>query len=355
MVLDQTRVRNREPGMRVVILLSSLVALGVSITLNSSGAFASGSKLKRAPRLPPLGTIVATVKIPGPYNLGDIAYGAGAVWVEDAVGGVVRIDPRTNAVTAHIATTPFDYGGIVVADGAVFVAHFYDDSVTRIDPASNSAVAKITLGHGAAPEGIATTRGSVWVATHHGNAVDRIDTATNHIIATIRTGQPAGSSGGPQSITAGAGSIWVGVPNLNAVLRLNPQTNTLTAKIKVGSGVCGDLAADDSAAWITNSGCGGNAETRIDPSTNTAVPSPRTASQMTGAVTVNGNVYLTVDTPRPGIVRIDEATNKVTGSLPLPGFPTTGDSGHTTIVYGDGSLWVRGYGKVVRIRPVTGR
>jgi streptogramin lyase len=340
--------------MRVAILVVTLAAFGVSITPNSAGALTAGSKLEEHVTLPSLGTIVATVKIPGRYNLGDIAYGAGGVWVEDAVSGVVRIDPRTNAVTAHVATVPFDYGGIVVADRAVFVAHFYDDSVTRIDPASNKATARIALGSGAAPEGIAATRGSVWVATHHGNAVDRIDTATNRIVATIRTGQPVGSSGGPQSITAGAGSIWVGVPNLNAVLRINPQTNAITAKIKIGTGVCGDLAADPTAVWITNSGCGGNADTRIDPSTDSAVPSPRTASQMTGAVTVNGDVYLTVDTPRPGIVRIDEATNKVTGSLALPGFPNTGDDGHTTIVYGDGSLWVRGYGKVVRIRLARG-
>jgi DNA-binding beta-propeller fold protein YncE len=154
-------------------------------------------------------------------------------------------------------------------------------------------------------------------------------------------------------MTAGAGSIWTGVPNLDAVLRIDPQTNTISAKIPVGLGVCGDLAADDTAVWITNSGCYGNAQTRINPATNTIVPTRRLATQMTGAVSVNGNAYLTVDAPRPAIVRIDEATNTATGYLALSstGFPVDGSSGHTTIVYGAGSLWVRGYHKVIRIQP----
>jgi YVTN family beta-propeller protein len=305
--------------------------------------------------LPSLGTVVATIPIAGEsHELGDMTFGAGSLWVLDHLG-VARIDPATDTVIARIPGPAWDYGSVIVAGGAVFVAHFNSNSVTRIDPATNSIVATIPLGAYASPEGLASTPGSLWVADHYGQAVSRIDIATNTVVATIPIGKkPPGACCGPQEITVGAGSVWTGVPNSASVVRIDPNTNTVTANIPVGTGVCGDLAADDTAVWVTNSGCGGRAITRIDPATNAIVPTAEPMGQATGVAIVGGAVYFGADygdaDSMPGLYRMDGGSNKATGYLALPGFSTTGDNGHTNVVDAAGSLWVRGFGEVVRIQ-----
>jgi YVTN family beta-propeller protein len=267
---------------------------------------------------------------------------------------VARVDPQTNTVAAQISMPGGDALEIVADDEGVYVPNFDEDTVSRIDPATNTVTATIQLAAGAAPVGITATPGAVWVADHHGQAISRIDTASNTVVATIPTGGAPGACCGPQQLTVGAGSLWAGVPNSGSVVRIDPTTNTVIATIPVGNGVCGDLAADQNAVWVTNSGCAGNPVTRIDPTTNQPVPAPKNQEvQMTGAAIVNGNVYLAVNQPKPSLLRVDAATNTITGYLALPGFSTSGDLGHTTIAYGAGSLWVRGFGEIIRIQPNT--
>jgi YVTN family beta-propeller protein len=299
--------------------------------------------------LPSLGTVVATVPIPG--DPGPIAYGAGALWVDDSEG-VTRIDPQTNSVTARISYQSEGTYELVATDDGVYVPDFGADTVTRIDPANNRVVATIKLAAGAAPVGIAATPGAVWVANHHGQSISRIDPSTDMVIATIPIGNlSAGAPSGPSMLTVGAGSLWAGYPAGNSVVRIDPQTDAVVATIPVGAESCvADLAADDAAVWATSAGCG-DALTRIDPSTNLAtMPRPQPpATQITGTAIVGANLYLAIATPSPSLLRIDQTTGKVTGRLALPGFPTMAGNG-ATLVYAAGSLWIHGPDKLLRIQ-----
>jgi hypothetical protein len=360
-----------------VVAVGAAVALAASASVGGATASAGATPcqvLKRhhrplparckpnaAPQLPSLGSIIATIPIPGESGEhGDIAFGDGSLWVAD-LKGLARIDPATNTVVARIATPPWD-GGLVVSDGAVFEVNFDQDLLTRIDPATDTVTATIHLAPGSAPEGITATPGSIWIANHHGQSVLRVDTATNTITASIPSGRPPGSTDGPQFLTAGFGSIWAAVIATNTIERIDVTTNAIVARIPE-SGICGYLAASATSVWVTNGGCSGDAFSRLDPATNTVVSltpefaalraAGHPAKTASGITIVDGSVYIALAQPSPALIRISEATDTVTGYLALPGFPNADQSGFTGVEYGAGSLWVRGYGEVVRIQPNT--
>lgn len=302
---------------------------------------------------PPLGTIATTIQIPGETAgqvLGvyqddrGLSFGEGSLWVADS-HGLVRIDPATNTVVARIAGAPGS-DSVVFADGSVWYDSWEGGTVSRVDPKTNTIVATIPVGGG--PEGMTVTQGSIWVASHYSWAVDRIDTATNSVIATIHMPGAAAPANGPQEIAATPTGVWVGLPATNHVIRIDPQTNAVAAEISAGVS-CGGLAADASAVWITNSGCGGRSIATIDPATNKVTFSGVIGDMViaTDPVIAGGSVYFRVQSITSGVERVDPATDKVTGSLEMPNLPSD-DAGF--LAYGAGSLWVRSPAQVTRVQ-----
>src|SRR5690349_1871700 len=77
---------------------------------------------------------------------GMLVSAAGSVWTTDfALGGVVRIDPRTNKVFRRIALPgrPF---GLAYGAASVWVADRSANVLTRIDPRTNRVTKKIAIG-----------------------------------------------------------------------------------------------------------------------------------------------------------------------------------------------------------------
>jgi YVTN family beta-propeller protein len=353
----------------VILILGSLcLALGSSTAASAPGAKVPCAKLKKHHKPlparcrkkppskptppPPLGTIAATIQIPGETAgqvLGvyqddrGLAFGDGSLWVADS-HGLVRIDPATNAVAARIAGPPGG-DGVVFADGSAWYDSWEGGSVSRVDPQTNAIVATIPVGGG--PEGMTVTPGSIWVASHYGWAVDRIDTTTNAVVAIPMHGPPPPCCG-PQEIAATPTGIWVGVPSTSHVVRIDPRTNTVVAEISAGVS-CGGLAADSSAVWITNGGCGGRSIAKIDPATNAIAFSGVIGDMVvaTDPVLAGGSVYFRVQAVTSGVERVDPATDKVTGSLEIPNLPSD-DAGF--LAYGAGALWVRSPGYVTRVQ-----
>jgi streptogramin lyase len=196
------------------VRIAALMALAVAV---AGAAEAHGSATRRTVR-PTAGTVVA--RIPIPSNSGDLAAGEGAVWAtSDTVPVLMRIDPATNTVVARtpIASKnactdlPGSCGEAAAGNGALWIARKFDDSVLRIDPHGGSLAATIPVDP--EPEGIATTPGAVWVVdrgrptvTHFDPVVDRIDPATNTVVATVRIG-PAPCCSDNMSVAAAAGAV----------------------------------------------------------------------------------------------------------------------------------------------------
>jgi YVTN family beta-propeller protein len=115
------------------------------------------------------GKVVADIPVPSePHR---VAYGAGAAWVGNwHDNSVSRIDPQTNRVVGSpIPIGPHHAGNLAVGAGSVWVTSDYrvnaaaeDVVVVRIDPQTNRAVETIPVG--GHPIDVAATKGAIWVS-----------------------------------------------------------------------------------------------------------------------------------------------------------------------------------------------
>ena len=98
----------------------------------------------------------------------------------------------------------FETGGNpdwLAIDDAAWVSNYPKDTLSRMDPRTNTVAATITVGKGPCA-GLAAAFGSVWVPNCGDQTISRVDVKTNEVTATFPIGI-ADSEGG---IAAGAGS-----------------------------------------------------------------------------------------------------------------------------------------------------
>jgi len=293
-------------------LHSKTVAISaLALALLTTGAVAHADP-------PPGGTLVATVAVSTPR---DVESGFGSIWVANGPSRTVtRIDPSTDAVLAVISV-PDPASVLAAGAGAIWLTSFPGDSLTRIDPTTNTATGTASLAPtGLGPVGLTVYDGSVWVANHQGNptgSVAKIDPATMSILDVIPIGDL--SFAGPNWLAAGAGSIWTDVPNINAVVRIDPTTDTVLATIP-DKGVCGALAASDTAVWVAGGGGPGCRPgiTRIDPNSN-SVTSMLNAGGQTNSLALDDNTLWYGTSISNFLGRIETDSSTIVGQLKLPG------------------------------------
>jgi virginiamycin B lyase len=324
------------------VRITALVALVVAGALVAHGSAARPAARPRA------GKVVA--RIPIPANSGAFAVGEGAVWASsDAVPILLRIDPATNSVVARISFAsknvctdlPGSCGEAVAGNGALWIARVLDDSVLRIDPRDNSLAATIPVGP--QPEGIATTPGAVWVVNKGGPSVSRIDPATNQVVATIRIGSLQNCCSDHMAVAAGGGAVWVTLPSAGSIVRIDPRTNRVVATVPLSRQPCAFLAAGAGAVWAAGGNCAGSVM-RISAGTNKPAGAVGGWSAPIGVAFGFGSVWV-ADLGAGEIVRIDPRTDRIVGRLAVRGSPVR-------LAIGFGSLWVRDdTGQVVRIEP----
>ena len=180
----------------------------------------------------------------------------GAIWTRGG-GGINRIDPETNAVTAYIDSG--GNGGLVFAFGSLWSTH--ETAVDRIDPQTGTIVDtfEASKDDGRATDagcGVTAAVGSIWLSCDE--TLDRLDPATGDVIATIRH---------PGHVVAAGGAVWlmettnpfqVSSAELNfATLdRIDPETNQVvpgtTVEIVRGNNVNAPLV-DGHLIWLPTS------------------------------------------------------------------------------------------------------
>lgn len=148
------------PGSYVVV--GDSTALWVSSTL--------GAEVMRVD--PRKSAVVASVPVtPRPKFL---TVGAGGVWVlHQRTGSVSLIDPDSNEFAASVpANVPTPWGDIATGAGAVWVS-VDGTPVTRIDPATRAVTHQFAGGSGA--DAIRFGFGSLWISDHDHGEVWRIE------------------------------------------------------------------------------------------------------------------------------------------------------------------------------------
>jgi DNA-binding SARP family transcriptional activator/ABC-type branched-subunit amino acid transport system substrate-binding protein len=129
----------------------------------------------------------------------NIAAGDGQVWVtEDAT--LVQIDPDLNAVSRRIEVSEDTLGELAIGAGSVWVADPFGGKVWRI--ASQPPIVKRAIPVKLWVASVAFADGVVWAANEIADEVYRIDPRSN--AATVASRVFA-----PRAIAAGNGTVWV--------------------------------------------------------------------------------------------------------------------------------------------------
>jgi len=185
-------------------------------TGNDDERYAGGSTVTR---LDP-----STDRVVGrPIRLGSpqsVAFGAGAFWVADHTGALVKLDPKSGKVLARTRLA-FGPHGIVATEHAVFVADSHGARLLEADPAT-ARIRRITrlpvgaiypaIGGGSLWSGAATIWGGPPQA--HDDRVLRIDERSMRVVQTIHVG------GDVPNVAFGFGSAWAVSPRLHQVIRI---------------------------------------------------------------------------------------------------------------------------------------
>jgi streptogramin lyase len=306
--------------------------------------------------LPAAGTVSATFSSICPAN----AYGGiwlaaddSAAWVYNASTGIVtRIDPATNTVAATITVhTPCDQcgGNIAIGDGAVWVDEGMDNTVTRIDPRTNKVVATINAnGPSNNPTWLAVTPGAVWVGDYYGGEVSRIDPQTNKLAAAPALSNEPGAL----SMSYGAGSLWLcNYHRTPGLLRLDPASLQAQAQIDVSQSQgfgCVIATAGDNAIWVQAKGHEGYPVVleRIDPATNRVTCAATAPGSGDASLAANAQGVWYFET-QLGLFRLDPQTCKAVSQFAMI-------DGAGGLGLGAGSIWVANQNGIVsRITPAS--
>lgn len=280
---------------------------------------------------------------PKPISVGSEpdgeAAGDGALWVANVGDGTVdRVSVTRRQVVATIHT-----GGAPIAVAVTLVAVWVaDDSpvgrILRIDPRTNRITAVIRVG--SQPTGLVALGTRVWAFDQGDGRAYFIDAGTNRVLHSFALGNHAGLA------TVFNGSIWV--PDFQgtsqAVWRIRPATGAVLARIPAGIKPLA-IAFGAGAGWVTNLGSG--TVTRFNPATGrtqATIPMPG-GDQVQGVAVLNRAVWI-ADLSADQLVRIDPRTDRVSATV-------TVGAGPRDIVPFDGALWITEYGAdaLAEIRP----
>ena len=244
--------------------------------------------------------------------------------VRPGVKAVQRsVSKLPRAATLSLGGTP-DW--LAISDDAVWVANATFKAVQRVNPKTNSLVAKIEFP--AEPcSGLAFAFDTLWVPLCGKPAsLARVNPRASEILATLPFG-PADSEGG---ITASEDSVWLVTNADGTLLRIDPKTNGVRQRISIPPGSFNPLY-NEGYVWITGNKTGVltpvNARTGEVLTPISVGPQPRFLASGAGFV-------WTLNQGDGSITRVNTKTRQVVGTVQavIPGHG--GD-----ISYAAGRVW----------------
>jgi YVTN family beta-propeller protein len=209
-------------------------------------------------KINPLTNATDTVLSIGGNISGAFYDGASTVWVPGGTDSgntfLQRISTTSSQVYATTTLTSWLGADGVLFDGqSIWVNQTLNNSVMKVDPATNQLVATVAVGTSPA-RGIAFDGTSIWVANTGSNTVSKIDVATNQVTQTLSVGTY------PNGVAFDGAFIWVSNRDSNTVNRIDPNRNVIVQTYSVGTNPLG-MASDGTFMWVANGGS--NTITRI--------------------------------------------------------------------------------------------
>ena len=296
------------------------------------------------------------VNVPLADNLGFLAPGFGSVWAADVKRQVIlRVDPRTRAVQAEIPTggDPNAFGGdptINTGAGAVWaIAHHPGTDgghrVLRVDPRTNTVTARVTLPAAQAPLvlDVQIIDGRPWAITSRG-AIE-LDPVTARPRRFVRIPHPAGEPY-PLWTTGGPGGELLVLTREGRIDRYDLSDGRRTGSLRVRlAGTVAVIPTPDGLVYVTRDG-----ELARADATDGRLAWHRQLGNMVAPPLIIGRTLWThgsdVAGGRDRLVAVDLRSGRVLSSTGLPEFGVAGmaDVG--------GDVWLSTpAGKVMVVRP----
>jgi virginiamycin B lyase len=259
-----------------------------------------------------------------------------AVWVSSkSKNTLTRIDPKTNTVAASIALDQ-PCSGLASGFGSVWVPLCGEQVLARVDETTNKVIAKIPTTIADSEGSITTSTDTVWLVTGTKDTLVRINPRAGKIVNSVKV------AAGSVAVRYGIGALWVTSPEKNVVTRVDPVTKTVVATVPVGKRPR-FLAVGDRDVWVINQGDG--TVSRIDPNTNSVSATIDCGITGDGGDIAVGGGFVWVSAPTIPVTRISISNNAVTQQF-------VGDGGDS-IGFGLGSVWLANgrAGNVWRFQP----
>ena len=357
---SEPRPRSLDPGpVRRALVVAFAFAIGLAGVIFVARAFgghesqpASDSRLTNG---------AVTARVTDRIDVGRataLAYGVGSLWVSlDAVDSsnpsVLRIDAVSDEIVATIPVPgvsgwEIGGGGLVVADGSVWVAGGVDGSgrggfITRIDPSTNRVTDTVTLKDGDVAD-VATDGTAIW-ALLRGNPgqpkVVRIDPSSGQVVATIPL-----DGGYGRYIFASSGSVLAAIVQPlggpfddGTLVRIDPSTNQVAGTYNLGT--YPSIAMGEGMMWaVTDNGL-----VQIDPDTGQPAGAPADAPCTGDALAVGAGGVWCFDPARDrAVTRFNSQTAQVDVAM-----QQEEDTGGTALTTSPGSVWVVNGEQLTRI------
>jgi len=190
--------------------------------------------------------IIASIPtgIANPEGELNVVAGADSIWVaSDAKGIIARVDPASNSVTASITVDPGTFY-LAFGFGSLWAVSSAQQSVQRIDPAANSVVKKTLLGR--QPGFLAAGEGGVWVQEQGDGTVARIDPGSGELGGRIKVGETLKWG----DIDTGGGKVWLRTTEEQTFVVIDPKSMTIRARVGKASG-SGALRYTKAGIWTS--------------------------------------------------------------------------------------------------------
>jgi YVTN family beta-propeller protein len=272
----------------------------------------------------PISALPVTAKIAVPGSPDWVAIDAGAVWISNAGDdSVVKIDAASNKVAKVVPVGRRPCSGLATGFGSVWAPCCQDKRVDRVNVASNEIEAQVHTPIGDSEGGIAAGEGAVWLLADRKGKLVRIDPASNSV-----DGQVQLADGSFVPVT-GAGAVWVSSTEHDLVSRVDPQQMRVSAEIHVGPQPH-FMACTDTDLWVLNQGDG--TITRIDSVTNRVVATIDAGVPGQGGDIGVGEGFVWVTMIDIPLTQIDPAGNRVVAQYVGKG----GDA----LRIGHGAVWM---------------
>ena len=315
----------RGPRLRWVALAAVVVAVAVAAIL---AVVLGGSGGKKKASVPPLSTPAAriTARIPVGDAVADLAAGPNAVWVTLGGGGLVRIDPKTNAVVGapvQIADKG-SFMGLVDAGDRLWA--YGNAKLIRFDAATGRVETRTKLRKSEGLLALRVIGGKLWTTVVEGQSqTGRLVSFDPATLKRLSEGRPFGDF--PELVGfAGSAALTVNFNNGTVSKVTAHHVTTVAAGISARGGTL-----SRGKVWVPT--YFDRTLIALDPATMTISGVIHFPAQPDGVVAGAGSLWVSTASPAR-LYRVDPSTDRILGA------PIALSANATPAWFALGSLWV---------------